>query len=147
MTRSRGRSLRGTRLVAKAPHGDWHTTTFIAGLRSTGLIAPMVLDGAINGNLFAAYARTVLAPTLSAGDIVVLDNLSSHRRLEAKTAIEAVGASLMFLPPYNPYLNPIENGFSKFKWLLRSEKLRDKESLWKACGRLLDQFTLAECNN
>ncbi len=104
----------------------------------------MVIDGAINGDLFAAYARKVLALTLSARDIVVLDNPSSHRRLEAKTAIEAAGASLMFLPPYSPDLNPIENAFSNFKWLLRSEKLSDRETLWRACGKLLDQFTVAK---
>ena len=147
MTRPRGRSLKGSRLVAKVPHGHWKTTTFIAGLRSTGLIAPMVIDGAINGDIFAAYAREVLAPELSAGDVVVLDNLSSHRRLEARQAIEAVGARLLFLPPYSPDFNPIENAFSKFKWLLQSEKHRDETSLWQACGRLLDQFKEAECRN
>ncbi len=119
----------------------------MAGLRSTGLIAPLVIDGAINGDMFVAYVRQQLVPTLTAGDIVVLDNLSSHRRSEAKQAIESVGAHLLFLPPYSPDFNPIENAFSKFKWLLRSAKHRDQETLWEACGKLLDQFSETECRN
>ena len=147
MTRPCGRSLKGTRLIDKVPHGHWKTTTFLAGLRSTGLIAPLVIDGAINGDMFVAYVCQQLSPVLNAGDIVILDNLSSHRRHEAKQAIESVGANLLFLPPYSPDFNPIENAFSKFKWLLRSAKHRNQEVLWKACGELLDQFSESECRN
>lgn len=147
MTRPRGRSLKGTRVIDKVPHGHWKTTTFLAGLRTSGLTAPLVIDGAINGDLFVAYVQQHLVPTLRAGDIVVLDNLSSHKRVEARAAIEAVGAQVMSLPPYSPDLNPIENAFSKFKWLLKSAKERTVESLWAACGELLDSFTESECRN
>lgn len=147
MTRPRGRSLKGDRVIDKVPHGHWKTTTFLAGLRTSGLTAPLVIDGAINGDLFVAYVQQHLVPTLRAGDIVILDNLSSHKRVEARTAIEAVGARVMYLPPYSPDLNPIENAFSKFKWLLKSAKERTVESLWAACGELLDAFTESECRN
>lgn len=147
MTRPRGRSFRGTRLVAQVPHAHWKTTTFLAGLRTTGLTAPLVVDGAINGDIFLAYVEQQLLPTLNAGDIVVMDNLSSHKRIGVREAIESVGASLLYLPPYSPDFNPIEQAFSKFKWLLRSAAERTVEALWETCGRLLEQFSEAECRN
>jgi hypothetical protein len=107
MTRPRGRSLEGTRLIAKVPHGHWKTTTFLAALRATGLTAPVVIDGPVNGDIFLAYVEQHLAPTLKAGDIVIMDNLSSHKRAGVREAIESVGASLVYLPPYSPDFNPI----------------------------------------
>ena len=147
MTRPRGRSLCGTRLVAKAPHAHWKTTTFIAALRSGGLTAPLVLDGAVNGDAFLAYVQQVLVPTLRAGDIVVMDNLSSHKKAGVREAIQSAGAKLLYLPPYSPDFNPIELAFSKFKWLLRSAATRTVETLWQTCGRLLDHFQEHECRN
>lgn len=147
MTRPRGRSLSGTRVTAKVPHGHWKTTTFLAALRTSGLTAPVVVDGAINGEIFLAYVQQHLAPTLRPGDIVIMDNLSSHKRAGVREAIEAAGAKLLYLPPYSPDLNPIENAFSKFKWLLKSVSERTVEALWETCGRLLDQFTESECRN
>ena len=147
MTRPRGRSLRGTRLVAAVPHGHWKTTTFLAGLRTSGLTAPLVVDGAVNGDIFLAYVRQQLAPTLQPGDVVIMDNLSSHKRAGVREAIEAAGATLLFLPPYSPDLNPIEQAFAKFKWLLKSAAQRTVESLWKTCGQLLERFTETECRN
>lgn len=147
MTRPRGRSLKGTRLVAKVPHGHWMTTTFLAGLRSTGLTAPLVIDGAVNGELFLAYVEQHLVPTLRPGDIVIMDNLSSHKRVGVKEAIESARATLVYLPPYSPDFNPIEQAFSKFKWLLKSAKDRSVDALWKTCGELLDRFTQQECQN
>jgi transposase len=139
--------LAGTRLIDKIPHGHWKTTTFLAALRSSGLTAPLVVDGAINGEIFLAYTRQHLAPTLRPGDIVIMDNLSSHKRAGVREAIHAAGAGLVYLPPYSPDLNPIENAFSKFKWLLRSAKERTCESLWMTCGKLLTQFSQHECLN
>ena len=147
MTRPRGRSFEGTRLIAHTPHGHWKTTTFLAGLRTTGLVAPLVVDGAINGDIFVAYVQQELVPVLRKGDIVILDNLSSHKRQEAREAIEAAGAELWFLPPYSPDLNPIEQAFSKYKWLLRSVASRTVEALWRTCGQLLQEFTESECRN
>jgi len=147
MTRPRGRSLEGTRLIAKVPHGHWKTTTFLAALRSTGLTAPLVIDGAINGELFLAYVRQQLVPTLRPGDIVIMDHLSSHKKAGVREAIEAAEAHLIYLPPYSPDLNPIEQVFSKFKWLLRSAAERTVEQLWETCGRILDQFSESECRN
>ena len=147
MTRTRGRSLRGTRLVDKAPHGHWKTTTFVAALRASGLTAPLVLDGAINGDMFLAYVKQVLVPTLHPGDIVVMDNLSSHKRAGVRAAIESAGAKLLYLPPYSPDFNPIELAFSKFKSLLRTAAERTVESLWNTCGKLLDRFQEHECRN
>lgn len=147
MIRPRGRSLQGTRLVAKTPHGHWKTTTFVAALRADGLTAPLVVDGAINGELFLAYVRQTLAPTLRPGDVVVMDNLSSHKRAGVREAIEAVGAELLYLPPYSPDLNPIEMAFSKFKRLLQTLSERNVERLWQACGRLLERFHEHECRN
>ena len=147
MTRLRGRSLRGTRLVDKTPHGHWKTTTFVAALRASGLTAPLVLDGAINGDAFLAYVKQILVPTLRSGDIVVMDNLSSHKKAGVREAIESVGAKLLYLPPYSPDFNPIELAFSKFKRLLRSARERTVDALWKTCGKLLDYFQETECRN
>ena len=147
MTRTRGRSLRGTRLLARVPHGHWKTTTFLAALRTSGLTAPLVVDGAINGAIFLAYVEQHLVPTLKPGDIVVMDNLSAHKVAGVQSAIEAVGARVLYLPPYSPDLNPIETVFSKFKWLLRSAAERTVDALWAACGRLIDEFTESECRN
>ena len=147
MTRLRGRALKGERLVAKVPYGHWKTTTFLAGLRVDGLTAPVVIDGAINGAVFLAYVHQQLVPTLSAGDIVVMDNLSAHKVVGVREAIEAVGARVVYLPPYSPDLNPIELVFAKFKWLVRSANERSMEGLWQLCGKLLDRFTADECRN
>ncbi len=147
MTRTRGRAPRGERLVCSVPHGHWHTTTFLAGLRTTGLVAPLVLDGAINGAAFLAYTEQFLAPVLTPGDIVVLDNLSSHKVSGVREAIEAAGARLLYLPPYSPDLNPIELAFSKFKRLLRDAAERGVEELWQTIGRLLNRFSPTECAN
>jgi transposase len=147
LVRQYGRCRRGRRLVAYAPHGHWKTTTFIAALRQDGLTAPMVLDGAMNSKAFLAYVTQVLVPTLQPGDLVVLDNLSSHKATGVRQAIERVGATLHYLPPYSPDLNPIELAFSKFKWLLRSAAERTVEALWSRLGRLLDQFPAQQCRN
>lgn len=147
MTRPRGRALKGTRLTAKIPHGHWMTTTFLAGLRTSGLVAPLVIDGAVNGNLFVAYVQQQLVPVLKTNDIVIMDNLSSHKRTEVREAIESVGAELWYLPPYSPDLNPIELAFSKFKWLIKSAKERTVEGLWSACGKLMDRISAQESKN
>lgn len=147
MTRIRGRSPRGKRLIARVPHGHWKTTTFLAALRSSGLTAPLVVDGAINGSIFLAYVHQQLVPTLRAGDIVVMDNLSAHKVDGVKNAIEAAGATVMYLPPYSPDLNPIETVFAKFKTLLRKAEQRTVEALWKTCGELIDSFDEGECRN
>lgn len=147
MTRRHGRALRGERLVAAVPHGHWQTTTFIGALRSGGLTAPAVIDGAINGDIFLAYIRQMLVPTLKPGDIVVMDNLSSHKVAGVREAIEAVGAELRYLPPYSPDLNPIEQVFAKLKALLRKIAARSVEALWTAIGQLLGHFAPDECAN
>lgn len=147
MIRPRGRAFVGTRLIDKTPHGHWKTTTLIAGLRADGLTAPLVLDGAVNGDVFVAYVEQTLAPTLRPGDVVVMDNLSSHKRVGVRQAIEAVGAKLLYLPPYSPDFNPIEQAFSKFKRLLQTAKARTVDALWKACGELLERFSETECRN
>lgn len=123
------------------------TTTFLAALRTTGLTAPLVIDGAINGDLFLAYVQQQLVPTLRRGDLVIMDNLSSHKKAGVRRSIEEAGASVIYLPPYSPDFNPIEQAFSKFKWLLKSAAERTVEALWKTCGKLLDQFTETECRN
>ncbi len=147
MARLRGRCRRGERLQAAIPHGHWKTMTFIAGLRSDGLIAPWVLDGAMDGDSFVTYVSTQLAPTLKPGDVVVIDNLSAHKREEAERAIRARGAWLLFLPPYSPDLNPIELAFSKLKAHLKRIAARTIEDLWKAIGEICDLFTEHECRN
>ena len=145
MTRLRGRSKRGSRLVASVPHGHWKTTTFVAGLRTQGLIAPLVIDGPMNGVIFKAYVEQMLAPSLSAGDIVIMDNLSAHKVTGVRQAIEARGATLMYLPPYSPDLNPIEMAFSKLKALLRKAGKRTRGSLWDVIGQSIDEFRPQEC--
>jgi transposase len=147
MARSQGRAPRGERLVAPVPYGHWHTTTFLCGLRHDGLVAPLVLDGAINGAAFLAYIEQMLCPTLRAGDIVICDNLGSHKVSGVREAIEACGASLLYLPPYSPDLNPIELAFSKLKRLLRSAAKRTVDALWSTIGQLLKQFHAGECAN
>ncbi len=147
MTRTRGRSPRGTRLVARVPHGHWKTTTFLAALRCSGLTAPLVVDGAINGAIFLAYVQQQLVPTLRAGDIVIMDNLNAHKVAGVRSAIESAGARVAYLPPHSPDLNPIETVFAKFKSLLRSAAERAVETLWKTCGRLLDESPESECRN
>ena len=135
MARLYGWAAVGHRLVDAVPHGHWKTSTFIAGLRQDGLVAPCVFDGAINGELFLAYVEQVLVPTLQPGDIVVMDNLGSHKVAGVRRAIEAAGADLLYLPPYSPDLNPIEQAFAKLKALLRAKALRTVEALWNALGR------------
>lgn len=147
MIRLRGRALRGRRLRGSAPHGHWKITTFTAGLRTSGLTAPMVLDGPMNSEWFKAYVSQVLVPTLKPGDIVVMDNLSAHKSEDIRNAIEAAGAELRYLPPYSPDLNPIEQAFSKLKAHLRKHKERSIESLWNRIGSLLKSFTPTECQN
>jgi transposase len=140
MTRLRGRCQRGKRLVAAVPHGHWRTSTFVAGLRTTGLSAPLVLDGAMNGDAFRAYVEQILAPTLAHGDIVIMDNLGSHKVAGVRDAIEARGARLLYLPPYSPDFNPIERSFAKLKTLLRKAAARTREALWNAIGQFLSRF-------
>ena len=147
MTRLRGRCQRGQRLVAAVPHGHWRTSTFVAGLRTTGLGAPLVLDGAMNGDAFRAYSEQILAPTLAPGDIVIMDNLGSHKVAGVREAIEARGASLIYLPPYSPDLNPIEQSFAKLKALIRKAAARSREALWNAIGDFLGRFAPQECAN
>jgi transposase len=147
MTRPRGRALVGARLVAHVPHGHWKTTTFLAALRVRGLTAPLVIDGAINGDLFLHYVRQHLVPTLTPGDIVILDNLNAHKVAGVREAIEQAQAQLFYLPPYSPDFNPIELVFAKFKWLLRTAAERTADALWQRCGELLDQFREPECRN
>lgn len=147
MVRPRGRSPRGERLVEKVPHGHWKTTTFVAALRAGGMTAPTVVDGAINGRVFLAYVRQQLAPTLREGDVVVMDNLSAHKVAGVREAVEAAGASVLYLPPYSPDLNPIELAFAKLKWLVRSAAERTVEGLWHCLGLASDAFTPDECRN
>jgi transposase len=147
MTRLYGRAPRGRRLLAAAPFGHWKTMTFVAGLRHTGLTAPMVLDGPMTGCAFLAYVDQVLAPTLTPGDIVVMDNLPAHKTQDVRAAIAATGAQLFLLPPYSPDLNPIEMAFSKLKTLLRKDPERTIDGLWRRIGTLLDNFKPDECAN
>jgi len=147
MTRTYGRSPQGSRLIAHVPYGRWETTTFLGAMRSTGFVAPLCVDGAINGPVFKAWVEQHLVPTLRSGDIVVMDNLSSHKVKGVVAAIEAVGAEVRYLPPYSPDLNPIELAFSKFKKLLRDGAERTNDKLWKLCGKVLDLFTEHECRN
>lgn len=147
MARLRGRSLKGERLHAAIPWGHWKTTTFVAGLRMTGITAPIVLDGAMNGAAFKAYVEQALAPSLEPGDIVIMDNLSSHKVAGVREAIKAAGAFLLYLPPYSPDLNPIELAFSKLKALLRKAAVRSLDELWRVIGNILDEFSPQECQN
>jgi len=147
MARLYGWGPKSERVVSSVPHGHWKTTTFVGALRATGLTAPLVIDGAMNGELFLAYVQQQLIPTLSPGDIVVLDNLSSHHRSGVREAIEAAGCTLAHLPPYSPDLNPIEQLFSKLKSLLRKHAERTLESLWSRIGQLVTEFLPDECRN
>lgn len=147
MVRLRGRSPRGKRLHAAVPYGHWRTSTFLAGLRVDRVVAPLVLDGAINGAAFRAYIEQFLAPTLTAGDIVLADNLPSHKVAGVREAIEARGAKLCFLPAYSPDLNPIEQVFAKLKQFIRSAAPRSREALWKTIGSVLDRITATQCRN
>ena len=129
------------------PHGHWKTTTFVAGLTLRGMIAPFVLSGPINRNAFEAYVERVLVPELRPGDVVIMDNLSSHKGPRARQLIEAANARLMFLPPYSPDFNPIENAFARLKALLRKAAERTLDGLWTAIGRIVGTFSPAECAN
>jgi transposase len=147
MARRYGRCRRGERLRVGVPHGHWKTTTFVAGLRTSGIVAPFVLDGPINRLAFETYVEKVLVPELTPGDVVIMDNLSSHKGGKVREMIEAAGATLLFLPPYSPDFNPIENAFAKLKAYLRKAAERTIDSLWAAIGRTLDLFTPDECQN
>jgi len=147
MTRTHGRCARGKRLVDRVPHGHWKTMTFLAALRCDRIDAPFVLDGPINGAWFLAYVEQMLVPTLKPGDVVVMDNLGSHKGKAVRRAIRKAGAHLIFLPPYSPDLNPIEQVFAKLKALLRKAAERTVEATWRRIGQLLDHFTPAECAN
>jgi transposase len=129
------------------PHGHWKTTTFVAGLSLRGMLAPFVLSGPINRDAFETYAEKVLVPELRPGDIVIMDNLSSHKGPALRVMIEAAGAELVYLPPYSPDFNPIENAFSKLKALLRNAAARTRDALWDAVGTALNAFTPDECRN
>ena len=147
LTRSHGWAPRGHRLLAKVPHGQWETTTFLAALRHDRIDAPCLFDGPINGERFLAYVRQMLVPTLKPGDVVILDNLGSHKGKAVRQAIRAVGAKRIFLPKYSPDLNPIEQAFSKLKAHLRKAAARSTEDVCVAIGQLLDSFTPQECGN
>lgn len=147
MTPIRGWSRRGSKLVARAPFGRWRTLTFLAALRHDRIDAPCVLDGPVNGQLFTAWVEQFLVPTLAPGDIVIMDNLGSHKGKAVRSAIRAAGAKLFFLPPYSPDLNPIEQVFAKLKLLLRKAGERTTEAVWRRIGSLLDAFPPQECAN
>ena len=147
MARRYGRAPRGERVIASVPHGHWKTSTFVAGLREDAITAPLVIDGAMDGETFRAYVEQFLAPTLAHGDIVIMDNLSSHKVAGVREAIEARGASLIYLPPYSPDLNPIEQAFAKLKALLRKAAPRTVEALWTVIGESLSAYSPSECAN
>jgi len=147
MFRLRGRALRGQRCHGHVPFGHWHTTSFIAGLRINELTAPMILKGPIDGESFAAYVEQFLAPTLSKGDIIIMDNLPTHKNAVARKAIEKRGAWILFLPPYSPDMNPIERAFSKFKAHFRAHTPRTLEEIHNAAKSIIDLFSPNECQN
>jgi transposase len=147
MARRYGRAPRGERVLASVPHGHWRTSTFVAGLRLEGITAPLVIDGAMNGATFLAYVEQFLAPTLKPGDLVIMDNLPSHKVAGVREAIEARGAQLIYLPPYSPDLNPIEQAFAKLKALLRKAAARSVETLWNVIGESLARYSPTECEN
>ena len=147
MVRRYGWAARGERLIDAAPHGHWKTTTFVAGLKHDGIIAPFVLDGPMTGEIFRAYVEQFLAPALVPGDVVVMDNLPAHKVAGVEAAIRSAGASFMYLPPYSPDLNPIEQMFAKLKALLRKAAARSRDALWNTIGKLLDEFSPTECRN
>jgi transposase len=145
MARRYGRAPRGGRALDAVPHGRWRTTTIIAALRADGIAAPLVLEGALDGPAFLAYVERFLAPALRPGDVLLMDNLSSHKVAGVREAVEAAGATLRYLPSYSPDLNPIEQVFAKLKAMLRAAAARTTEALWAAVGRLLASFPPAEC--
>jgi transposase len=147
MTRLYGRAPRGVRVIGRVPHGHWQTTTFLAGLRHDRIVAPLVLEGAIDGPSFLAWVEQFLAPTLEAGDIVVADNLGSHKVAGVREVIQARGASILYLPSYSPDLNPIEQLFAKLKTLIRGLAPRTREALLRAIGSIIDQISPIECAN
>ncbi len=147
MARRHGRAPRGQRLRSSVPHGHWKTTTFVGALRVTGMTAPMVLDGPMNGAWFLAYVDQVLAPTLNPGDVVIMDNLPAHKGATVRAAIEGAGAQLLLLPPYSPDLNPIENAFSKLKAMLRKLAARTIDQLWEAIAQIIQTYSPKECAN
>jgi transposase len=147
MARLCGRSQRGSRCLGAIPHGHWKTTTFVGGLRLGGMTAPLVLDGPMDGPVFLAWIEQMLVPTLESGDIVVLDNLPAHKPGAVRAAIEAAGATLRYLPPYSPDLNPIEMAFSKFKALLKKAAARTLDDLWTAIAQAIPQLTPSDCAN
>lgn len=147
MTRLRGRTQRGERLIDKTPHGHWQTTTLIAALGVSGIRCSTVVDGAVNADIFESFVQHVLVPELRPGDVVIMDNLSSHKRARTRELIEAAGAELEFLPPYSPDLNPIEMVFSKLKQLLRSLGLRTRDALWTSMQGVLDTVTASDAIN
>jgi len=147
MARAYGRSPRGERCVASIPYGHWKTTTFTAGLRLGGMVAPMVLDGPMDGNAFIAYVEQVLVPELGSGDIVIMDNLPAHKVSGVRQAIENAGANLLYLPPYSPDFNPIEMAFSKLKAMLKKAAARTINDLWQVIGNLISEFKPNECEN
>ena len=147
MARLRGRVPRGKRCRAPVPHGHWKTTTFTGALRLSGMTAPMVLDGPMNGPAFLAYVEQILVPTLRPGDIVVVDNLPAHKSGGVRAAIERAGATLLYLPPYSPDFNPIEKAFAKLKALLRKAAARTINDLWDAIRDAMPNFSATECAN
>ena len=147
MARLRGRALRGERCRAGVPHGHWKTTTFTGALRLSGMTAPFVYDGAMNGAVFRAYVEQVLAPTLMPGDVVIMDNLPAHKAAGVREIIERAGAELLFLPPYSPDFNPIENAFAKLKAMLRKAAERTIDGLWSTTAKIIDTFNPTECAN
>jgi transposase len=147
MARTHGRCPRGERLRVGVPHGHWKTTTIVAALTTRGIIAPWVLDGPINRDAFETYVEKVLVPELPEGAVVIMDNLSSHKGPHVREMIEAAGATLLYLPPYSPDFNPIENAFAKLKALLRKAAERTVEGLWGAIGTIVDTFASQECKN
>ena len=147
LTRRYGRCPSHLRLIAKAPYGHWKTTTLVAGLRKSGITAPLVLDGLMTGAAFRAYAEQFLAQVLKPGDVVVMDNLSAHKVAGVRQAIERVGASVLYLPPYSPDLNPIEQLFAKIKAILLTFAARSKDALWDAIGEAINLLTPEECEN
>ena len=147
MTRRRGWARRGHRLIAKVPHGHWKTATFLAALRNDRIDAPCLFDGPINGERFRAYVEQFLVPTLKRGDVVILDNLGSHKGKAVRQAVPAVGALLVFLPKYSPDLNPIEQVFAKLKTLLRKAAARSLNAVSDAIAKVLEAYSADECAN
>ncbi len=147
MARLRGRCRRGERLVAAVPHGHWKTMTFVAGLRHDAITAPFVIDRPMNGAVFTLWVTRCLVPTLKPGDIVIMDNLSSHKVTGVRETIEAAGAKLVYLPPYSPDFNPIEQFFAKLKAMLRKAAARSIDELWRTIGNIINTVTADECLN